>query len=407
MYSWNRRTGLLDRLAANVGLEMSYAVLEPLSSLRNTAAGFWTRYFELVGVREENLRLKAQVENLRAEILSHGEDLAELARLRALVELPVDVSWRPLACRVLAGRLGPNAVLDSITINRGYAGGARPGLPLVTNLGLVGRVLRASPHAATALLITDPKSRVSVFGQETRASGILKGRGMDQKLEVDFVRREAPLKNGEVLVTSGLDGKYPKGLPVGRVASVAPSDYTEFMAVEAAPLVDLEHLEEVLLLEKTGLQPPPEEPEGPPPVFIGPPLPPALEKSRAAQARQAGAEIRPAPAAAAGAQGATNLPAAATPPAPGPMPANQANQPNQADSGAQAVSGPTSGPTSGPAPGPAPVQARTATRPGQPEGGGQRRGISPAGQRAPLAPIGGGEAPMNSEGSPRWRVIQP
>lgn len=276
MYSWNRRTHVLDDIAAAVGLEVGGAVLGPVRAVQDVAADFWERYFALVDVREENLRLKARVDELESRLLANGEDLAELRRLRQLVQLPVDVSWRPLGARVLAGRLGPNAVLDSITISRGYAAGGRPGTPLVTHLGLVGRVLKASPHASTAMLITDPGSRVAVFGQESRAPGILMGRGMGRELEVNFVQRDASVKNGEVLVTSGLDGKYPKGLPVARVVSVAPSDYTQFMAVAAMPLVDLQHLEEVLLLEPSGIAPPPEEPEGPPPVFVGPPEPDGL-----------------------------------------------------------------------------------------------------------------------------------
>lgn len=278
MYSWNRRTQDLDNLAANLGLEISGAILSPLRSVQDVVTNFWNRYFALVDVREENLRLKARIDDLEARVLAAGEDQAELRRLRELVQFPVDVRWRPLAARVLAGKLGPNGVLDSITISRGYVNGARPGTPLVTNLGLVGRVLRSSAHASTVLLITDPASHVAVFGQESRAPGILKGSGMGKDLEVSFVQRDAGMKNGEVLVTSGLDNKYPKGLPVGTVTKIAPSDYTQFMAVSASPLVNLQHLEEVLLLEKSGKELPPEEVEGPPPVLIGPPRPPHLQK---------------------------------------------------------------------------------------------------------------------------------
>lgn len=273
MYSWNQRTRALDDLAANLGLELTGAVLKPMRSLEDLGVGFWDRYFDLVGVREENERLKARVADLESRLLAHGEDLAELKRLRALIQLPVDESWRPLGARVLAGRMGPNAVLDSITISRGYATGARPGTPLVTHLGLVGRVLRASAHTATALLLTDPGSRIAVFSQNGRALGILVGRGTGRNLEVNFVQRDADVKKSEVLITSGLDGKYPKGIPVARVLSVAPSDYTQFMAVYAEPLVDLQHLEEVLLLEPTGIVPAVDEPSGPPPPLVGPPAP--------------------------------------------------------------------------------------------------------------------------------------
>ncbi len=275
MYSWNQRTRTLDDLAANIGLELSGAVLKIMRAVEDVASGFWERYFDLVGVREENERLKARLADLESRLLASGEDLAELKRLRALIQLPVDESWRPLGARVLAGRMGPNAVLDSITISRGYVTGGRPGTPLVTHLGLVGRVLRASAHTATALLLTNPGSRIAVFSQNSRALGILVGRGTGRKLEVNFVQRDANVKQGEVLITSGLDGKYPKGIPVARVLSVAPSDYTQFMAIYADPLVDLQHLEEVLLLEPTGIAHPAGEPEGPPPVFVGPPSPPA------------------------------------------------------------------------------------------------------------------------------------
>ena len=275
MYSWNQRTRTLDDFAANIGLELSGAVLKPMRYIQDVGTGFWERYFDLVGVREENERLQARVADLESRLLANGEDLAELKRLRALVQLPVDASWRPLGARVLAGRMGPNAVLDSITISRGYTTGGRPGTPLVTHLGLVGRVLRASAHTATALLLTDPGSRIAVFSQNSRALGILAGQGTGRNLEVNFVQRDANVKQGEVLITSGLDGKYPKGIPVARVLSVAPSDYTQFMAIYAEPLVDLQYLEEVLLLEPTGIAQPAPEPEGPPPVFVGPPAPPA------------------------------------------------------------------------------------------------------------------------------------
>ena len=123
MYSWNQRTHTLDDIAANVGLEMSGTVLGTFDSVKGSVMDAWRRYVDLVGVREENERLRAQVAELQARIVSHGEDLAELARLRELVQLPVDSAWKPVGARILAGRMGPNAIQDSITINRGYTSG--------------------------------------------------------------------------------------------------------------------------------------------------------------------------------------------------------------------------------------------------------------------------------------------
>lgn len=418
IYSWNRRTHALDELAANVGLEISYLVLAPLDAILEGGGNFWERYFDLVGVREENVRLKARVSELDARLLAQGEAIAELERLRALVEMPLDASWRPIGCRVLSGRLGPNAVLDSITIARGYANGARPGMPVITNLGLVGKVLRASPHAATVLLVTDPKSSVAVFGQETRAPGILKGRGMANGMEVDFVQRAMPVKNGEVLVTSGLDGKYPKGLPVARVQDVAPSDYTQFMAVSAAPLVDLAHLEEALLLEKTGVQVFYEEVGDPLSEIVGPPLPPKLEKIRKEKAQQAaGPEARMAKIAAPAQPETANSARGSSSPA-GSSPAGNSNraEDNQVTSGqpAPAANSANNPAANGPAgsaansavnPAARPLTRPAVTPPLNQQAGAGNPAASPA-RRTPAAEQGQ-PVPRNAEGAPKWRVITP
>lgn len=272
MFTWNQRTRALDDFAGMLELEVTGTVLSFVHAVESGISETWDHYFDLVGVREENQRLKARLEELEARMMAAGEDLAELRRLRKLLELPVDEAWKPVGARVLAGRMGPNGLLDSITINRGYSTGGRPGTPVVTQLGLVGRVLRASPHSATVLLLTDPGSRIAVFSQEGRVSGILAGQGVHQHLEVRFAQLGTPVSPGEVLVTSGLDGKYPKGIPVARVISAEPSNYNQFLTIKAQPLVDLRNLEEVLLLESTGIVRP-NLPSGPPPEFVGPPLP--------------------------------------------------------------------------------------------------------------------------------------
>lgn len=253
MYTWNRNSRVLDNVAGNVGLEITGAVLGPVRQLQDFVTGSWRRYLDLVDVRRRNEELEKQVRDLEARLLAHREDMAELTRLRDLLRLPVDETWTPVGARVLAGHLGPNALLDSITINRGYANGASPGTPIVTHKGLVGRVLRASPHTSTALLLTNPGSRIAVFSQAGRSAGILTGEGEGKLLAVQYMTRETTTKAGELLITSGLDGKYPKGIPVARILSIAPSNYTEFMTITAEPLVDLHHIEEVLLLEPTGI----------------------------------------------------------------------------------------------------------------------------------------------------------
>ena len=275
MYTWNKNTHVLDDFSTDVGLELTGGVITPIRYVQDKVTAVWKRYVYLVDVNEKNAQLEARVRDLEARLLAHKEDMAELARLRELLQLPIDESWTPVGARVLAGHLGPNSLLDSITINRGYATGARPGTPIVTHKGLIGRVLRASPHTATALLLTNPGSRIAIFTQESRTAGILTRECTNKNLAVRYMQRDTKAKPGEILITSGLDGKYPKGIPVARVISVAPSNYTEFMTIYAEPLVDMQHIEEVMLLEPTGIVKPPMV-DTPDPVFVGPPLPSSL-----------------------------------------------------------------------------------------------------------------------------------
>ena len=255
LFTWNQRTGLLDALTVNVGLEATGAVLKPVIWLYDQVYGFYARYIDLVGIREENDLLKAEADRMRGELRILAEDQAELRRLRTLLSLQDADVWQPVGARVIAGRLGPNAALESVTISRGYLSGGAPGTPVITNLGvvgrvLVGRVLRASPNTATVLLLTNPGSRIAVLSQQTRTPGILTGRSTRLPMEMRFVTRNYTVHPDEVLITSGRDGAYPKGIPVAKVLSVAPSDFSPFQSILAEPLVDMERLEEVLLLER-------------------------------------------------------------------------------------------------------------------------------------------------------------
>ena len=117
MFTWNQRTRALDDFAGMLGLEVTGTVLSFVHAVESGISETWDHYFDLVGVREENQRLKARLEELEARMMAAGEDLAELRRLRKLLELPVDEAWKPVGARVLAGRMGPNGLLDSITIN--------------------------------------------------------------------------------------------------------------------------------------------------------------------------------------------------------------------------------------------------------------------------------------------------
>lgn len=250
LYSWNQRTGTFDRLAENTGLEVIGAVLRPVAWVHETVARNWDNYVFLVNARDELFETQAKLEVATIELARHHEDVAELVRLRALLTLEAPPEWERVGARVLASRLGPNGMLETITIDHGYLNGGGAGVPVATHEGIIGRVLRAGPLTATVLLAIDPDSRIAVVSQHSRTQGVLVGGGVGAPMELLFVPIHNALGVNEILVTSGLDGVYPKGIPVAQVVQISTSKLSMFQHITATPTAHLSALEEVLLLQR-------------------------------------------------------------------------------------------------------------------------------------------------------------
>lgn len=273
IYSWNQRTEILDGTTLSTGLEAAGAVLKSIRFAQDSVTDAWRRYLDLVNVREENVRLKTRLSQIETRLILAAEEKAELERLRQLLQIQAPDGWQGLGSRVLAGRMGSNAALITVTIDRGYLTGATPGTPAMTNDGVTGHVLRAGPSTATLLLLTDPGSRIAVVSQQSRVQGILAGTGDSRPLELRFVSHNSVINPGELLVTSGMDGAFPKGLPVARVVTAGPSDISPFQAVQASPLANLNELEEIFLLAKP-------KPSPIPPAFVAVPKEPEPEQAK-------------------------------------------------------------------------------------------------------------------------------
>jgi len=210
----------------------------------------WDDYVYLVDVRQENKALQDTVAQLKEELAKSREEAAEAPRLRRLMAFGQAVEWSRLGVRVIAHHLGPGAVLDTLMVDRGRTSLVKQNDPLVTADGVIGRVLRTAPTVATVLLLTDINSKIPVIGSSSRISGVLCGRGDNSTLELRYIPQNAPLRAGETLVTSGLAGIFPKGLPVAQVQTVERSDISLFLNVRALPLVDLRNVEEGLILHR-------------------------------------------------------------------------------------------------------------------------------------------------------------
>ncbi|MCS7172202.1 MAG: rod shape-determining protein MreC [Armatimonadetes bacterium] len=230
------------------------AVLTPLQGALDEAAEtgerWWRALAEIRALRVENARLRAEVEHLRRRLADLEEARSEVVRLRRLLDLRAELPTATLAARVVAR--DPDTWFATVLINRGGRHGVRRHDVVVTAEGLVGRVLEVYPTASRVLLVSDPRSAVGVLVQRTRDPAIVEGQA-GPLLRLRYLPRDATARPGDVLVTSGLGGVFPRGLRVGIIRSVLKGGL--FLEAEVVPAADLSRLEEVLLLVGTGQEP--------------------------------------------------------------------------------------------------------------------------------------------------------
>jgi rod shape-determining protein MreC len=251
MYTWNWKTGYLDRLAAVTGLEVTGWILAPGRWLQSNVDELWSRYVYLVGVRQENEDLVLRVRELEQQLSQTSEKAKAADRLNSLLRFSPELPWEKRGARVVGQRLGPGAVLETMLIDAGSAQGVRANDAVISTRGVVGRVLKPGLNFSSVLLLTDPSSRIPVLTSEGRIPAIVQGQGAGSFLEVRFIPRNDPVSPGEVLLSSGQGGVFPKGIPVARVVEVTPADVSLFQKVYAEPLLALRYYEELLVLSRT------------------------------------------------------------------------------------------------------------------------------------------------------------
>jgi len=221
---------------------------EALGQTLRLASDTWRHYFDLVATARQNDRLQGDLRRAEA-LVDHCREL-ELAneRLRQLLNFKTIVSESAVAAEVI-GR-DPSAWSRTLIIDKGRRDGLRQGQPVVVPEGIAGQVIEVAPHFAKVLLIIDPNHAVDSLVQRSRARGIVKG-GEAGSCLLDYALRKDEIRVGDTIVTSGLDGVYPKGLRVGSVTSVIRRHSGMFQDVVVSPFVDFEKIEEVLVIPES------------------------------------------------------------------------------------------------------------------------------------------------------------
>ncbi len=207
-------------------------------------------YVDLLNVREENARLRDELARVNSDRARLAELEAENRHLSDLLELRNALGTNGVAANVIGG--DATGLSRTLIIASGTSEGITPGMAVLANQGVVGKIITVSPHASRVLLINDHNSALDGFDQRSRARGIVAGL-VDEGLILKYADRSQDVATGDAIVTSGLDGIFPRGLLVGTIQSVHREGPGLFLGVRITPAVDFKELEQVLILT----QPPP------------------------------------------------------------------------------------------------------------------------------------------------------
>jgi rod shape-determining protein MreC len=237
-----RDLNFVDRAVVRVTAPIERAITWTVGSVIDRYQG----WIALRGVREENLALRRENLRLKQSLSKLVEAQAENERLRRMVgfaeSAPIPVLTAPIIGEA------PVTNLLTVKIGKGRADGVVKGLAVVTSEGVVGRVLSSASHSADVLLLEDTNFAVPVRTQRSRARAKVMGQGARARPGLMQAQRTDDVQDGDILVTTGTDGVFPKGLVVGRVSGVVRPAHGMFLSAEVIPAVDVSKIEEVFVM---------------------------------------------------------------------------------------------------------------------------------------------------------------
>jgi rod shape-determining protein MreC len=214
------------------------------SAIVSSVRGGWTNYVSLRDVQAENETLRQQLDAAQLQ-LQEQRALAERSRgLLATLGLRDRSHLQTIAAEVIGA--GASIDFKTVTIDKGTADGVRPDMAVMAPGGVVGRVVVPSGRAAKVQLLVDRSAAAGVLIERSRSQGVAVGAG-GELLRMEYVSEVADVAVGDTVVTSGIDGIYPKGFVVGKVEAVEKSG-NSYKEILVRPAVDFSSVEEVLVV---------------------------------------------------------------------------------------------------------------------------------------------------------------
>ncbi|MFB3926437.1 MAG: rod shape-determining protein MreC [Syntrophales bacterium] len=233
--------GFIRKLVMEAASPLEAMITGSIDGIR----GVWKRYIFLVGLEEENRALKRKIETLTNELVNYRESYLEGLRLKEHMALR-ETHQLPMTTARVVGKEN-SSIFKTILINKGTSEGLRPGLPVLSAQGVVGRIIESSWNVSRVLLAIDYNSNIDAVIQGSRSQGILQGGGAMGCI-LKYVERSEEIKVGDAVLTSGMGGVFPRGLLLGTVVSVDRKDSGLFQRIDVMPAVHFSRLEEVSVI---------------------------------------------------------------------------------------------------------------------------------------------------------------
>jgi rod shape-determining protein MreC len=234
-----RGVPVLEALTFGVFAEVQRTTTSGIGSARDV----WQNYFALQQTRQENQQLRTEVAQLRVG-LQQERALAEQSRmLQKLLDMKMETPLKTTAAYVIAGAASPD--FRTATIDKGTSDGLKPDMAVISPAGVVGRIILPTSRAAKIQLLIDRDAAAGAVTERGRAQGVVVGTGTS--LRFDHVPGTADIKIGDRVVTSGIEGIYPKGFEIGQIESIERRA-GEFSAVIIRPTVEFSSIEAVLVV---------------------------------------------------------------------------------------------------------------------------------------------------------------
>jgi rod shape-determining protein MreC len=237
--STRRGVPVVEALTFGVFAEVQRTTTSGIGSVRDV----WHNYFALQQTRQENQQLRTEVAQLRVG-LQQERALAEQSRmLQKLLDMKLETPLKTTAAYVIAGAASPD--FRTATIDKGTSDGLKPDMAVISPAGVVGRIILPTSRAAKIQLLIDRDAAAGAVTERGRAQGVVVGTGTS--LRLDHVPGTADLKVGDRVVTSGIEGIYPKGFEIGQIESIERRA-GDFSAVIIRPAVEFSSVEAVLVV---------------------------------------------------------------------------------------------------------------------------------------------------------------